>query len=82
MTSVRGRGQPAQRSQASKVPTSFSSSNKSANGDHKDPLRSNEPGPFEASAEASGGPLQAPPFPILQDPGANHYSQQNLDKII
>ncbi len=90
MTSVRGRGRPARRGQASEAPTSPPSSN----GDHEDPLGSNEPGPSKAPVgseapeapagppEAPPGPPQAPPFPILQDPGANRYSQQDLDRII
>ncbi len=65
MTSVRRRDQPAQRCQASKTPTGPPSSNKSDDGDHKDPLGSNKPGPSEASAEALAEPPQAPPLPIL-----------------
>ncbi len=90
MTSVRRRGRPVRRSQAFEAPTGPPSSNE----DHKDPLGSNELGPskaparseaLEASAgppEASPGPPQAPPLPVLQDPGANHYSQQDLNRII
>ncbi len=90
MTSVRGRGQPVYRGQASEVLTGPFSSN----GDHEDPLGSNKPGPSEAPAgseapeaparlpEALPGPPQAPPLPVLQDPGANRYSQQDLERII
>ncbi len=83
MTSVRGRGRPVCRGQASEAPTGPLSSN----GDHEHPLRSNKLGPSEAPArseapEAPPGPPQAPPLPVPQDPGANHYSQQNLDRII
>ncbi len=87
MNSVRGRGQPTQRGQASKASTGSPSSN----GDHEDPLGLNKPGPSEAPAgsEALAGPLeasprppQAPPLPVPQDPGANRYSQQDLDRII
>ncbi len=87
MTSVRGRVRPARRGQAFEAPTGPPSSN----GDHKNPLGSNKPGPSEAPAgsEALAGPpqapprpLQAPPLPVPQDPGANCYSQQNLDRII
>ncbi len=87
MTSVRGRGRPVRRGQASKAPTSPPS----PNGDHEDPLGSNESGPSEAPPsskapvgppEAPPGPPQAPPLPVPQDPGANRYSQQDLDRII
>ncbi len=92
MTSVRGRGRPARRSQASEAPTGPSSSN----GDYEDSLGSNKPGPSEtptgseapvgpeipAGPEAPPGPPQTPPLPILQDPGTNRYSQQDLDRII
>ncbi len=92
MTSVRGRGQPAWKSQTSKAPTGPSSSN----GDYEDPLRSNEPGPSEAPTgskaltgpETLGGPEahprppQASPLPVPQDPSTNRYSQQDLDRII
>ncbi len=90
MTSVRGRGRLACRGQASEAPTGPSSSN----GDHEDPLRSNEPGSFKALfrseapeapvglPEAPPRPPQAPSLPVLQDPGANRYSQQDLDRII
>ncbi len=87
MTSVRGRGQLTQRSQAFEDPTGPPSSN----GDHKDPLESNELGLFKdpAGSEAPVGPPKAlpgpplaPPLPVPQDPGVNRYSQQNLDRII
>ncbi len=92
MTSVRGRGRPTQRSQASKAPTGPSSSN----ADHEDTLRSNEPGPSKALTgskapaepetsarpEAPPGPPQAPPLPVPQDLDAHRYSQQDLDIII
>ncbi len=87
MTSVRGRGRPVRRGQASKAPTGPFSSN----GDHENPLGSNESGPSKAPAgsealarppEAPPGPPQVPPLPVLQDPSANRYSQQDLDRII
>ncbi len=87
MTSVRGRSRPTRRGQASKAPTGPPSSN----GDHEDPLGSNKSGLSESPAgseaptgppEAPPGPPQASPLPVLQDPGANRYSQQNLDRII
>ncbi len=87
MTSVRGWGRPTRRGQASEAPTGPLSSN----GDHEDPLGSNKSGPSEAPAgskapagtlEALSGPPQAPSLPILQDPGTNCYSQQDLDRII
>ncbi len=87
MTSVRGRGQPIRRSQASEAPIGPLLSN----GDHEDPLGSNKPGFSEALAsseaptgtpEARPGPPQAPPLPVPQDPDANRYSQQDPDRII
>ncbi len=87
MTSVKGRGRPARRGQVSEAPTGPPSSN----GDHKDPLRSNKTEPSEApdGSETLAGPLeapskpsQAPPLSVLQDLGANCYSQQDLDRII
>ncbi len=82
MTSVRGQGRPAHRDQASEALTGPPSSN----GDHENPLGSDEPGPSEAPT----GPLEAPPRPsqafplpnVPQDPSANRYSQQDLDRII
>ncbi len=82
MTSVRGRGRPAQRGQASEALTSLFSSNKSDDGDHKDSLGPIKPGPFEVLAEAPAGLPQAPPFPVSQDPGTNRYSHKDLDRII
>ncbi len=79
MTSIRGQGRPVQRNQASEASTGPPSSN----GNYKDPLGSNELGPFETPTgfEAPAGPFEAPPvppqaspLPIFQDPGANHYS--------
>ncbi len=92
MTSVRGRGQPAQRDQGSEAPTSPPSSNT----DHENTLESNELGPSEtptgseaptrletpAEPKASPGVPQAPPLPVPQDLSANRYSQQDLDRII
>ncbi len=90
MTSVRGRGRPVRRGQASKAPIGPLSSN----GDHEDPLKSNTPGLSKAPAgseapEAPARPLEAPPGPpqallllVPQDPDANRYSQQDLDRII
>ncbi len=56
MISIREQDRPAQRSQASKAPTGAPSSNKSADGNYKDPLGSNKPGPSDAPAEAPVGP--------------------------
>ncbi len=83
MTSVRGRDQPAQRGQTFKAPTDTSSSNKFDNRDHENPLGSNKLGPFKALAgpKAPLGPSQAPPLLVSQDPGANRYIQQDLDRI-
>ncbi len=87
MTSVRGRGRPTHRGQASEAPTDPHSSNR----DHENLLGSNESGPSEAptSSATPAGPLEAPPgppqafpLPVLQDPGANRYSQQDLGRII
>ncbi len=82
MTSVRGQGRPARRGQASEAPTGPPSSN----GDHEDPLGSDKLGPSEASAippEAPPRPSQAPPLSnVPRNPGANCYSQQDLDRII
>ncbi len=79
MTSVRERSRPARRGQASKAPTGPLSSNKSNNGDHKDPLGSNKLGPSEAPTrpeilvgpETPTGPPQFPPLPVSQDLGAH-----------
>ncbi len=49
MTSVRRRGQLAQRRQASKAHTSRPSSNRSDNVDHEDPLRLDKPGTSKTS---------------------------------
>ncbi len=90
MTSVRGRGRPAQRDQAFEAPTGLLSSN----GDYEDPLGLNKVGPSEAptGSKAPAGPetpagpeaLSGSPqtLPLLQDPGANCYSHQDLDRII
>ncbi len=92
MTSVRGRDRPARRNQASEAPTGPLLSN----GDHENPLGSNKLGLFEAftgskaptGPETPAGPEappespQTPPLPVPQDPGANCYSQQDLDRII
>ncbi len=80
MTSVRQRGRLVRRGQAFEAPTGPLSSN----GDHEDPLGSNESGPSEAPAgskapagppEAPPRPPQAPPLLVPQDPDANRYSQ-------
>ncbi len=60
ITLVQGRGHPIQRGQASKASTG-SSSNWFNNGNHKDPPRSNKPGPSKVLAEAPTGPPQALP---------------------
>ena len=88
MTSVRGRRRPAYRGQAPKGPIG-PASNKFDNKDHKDPLKSNKSGPSEAPTEpfkafigpfkALAGPFQAS---LAQNPGANCYSQQDLNRII
>lgn len=72
MTFVRRQDCLVQRDQASKAPTSFSSNN-SDNGGHKDLLKSNKLGPFQALAETLAGPLQTP-LSALQDLSANRYS--------
>ncbi len=63
MTLVQGKGYPIQRVWASKAPTS-SSSHKSDNKDHKNPLRSNKPpiGPPKAS---STRPLKVPEIDVV-----------------
>ncbi len=92
MTSVRERGWPTQKGQASEALTSPPSSN----WNHDDPLGSNEletpkaPASSEAAAgpetpagpKVPPGPPQAPPLLVSQDPSANCYSQQDLDRII
>ncbi len=90
MTSVRRRDRPIHKGQAFKALTNPLSSNKN----HEDPLESNKPGPSEASADSKGpvrpetpagpeAPSGTPQAPLLpQDLGANHYSQQDLDRII
>ena len=82
MTSVRKQGCPAQKSQAFEA-FNGSSSNRSNNGDHTDPLGSNKPKLFKvfADLEAPAGPFQAPTL-VLQNLSTNQYSQQDLDKII
>ncbi len=89
ITSVRGQSCPAQRNQTFKALIGLLS-NMSDDGDYKDPLESNKPGPSKALArlkaptrpEAPNRSLQAPPLSIFQDPDANQYSQQDLDRII
>ena len=88
MTSIRERGRPGRRSQASKAPMG-PTSNRSENENHKYPLKSNKPGPSKApitSSKAPTRPFKAPTrppqAPLPQDPGANHYSQQDLDRVI
>ncbi len=72
MTSVRRRGQPARRGQVSKAPSS--------NGDHEDPLGSNEPGSSEAP-EAPIGPPKAPlPAPLAPD--IARYMQKDMDHLL
>ncbi len=88
MISVQGRGRFTQKGQASKVSTGLSF-NRSNDGDYEDPLGSNIPEPFKALAgpdtlagpETTAGSPQAL-LPTSQDPGANQYSQQDLDRII
>ena len=58
MTSVQGQERLAHRGQASKVPIG-PVSNRSINKNHKDPIRSNKSGPFEAPT----GPFKAPAGP-------------------
>ncbi len=82
MTSVRGRGQPARRGQASKALTCPPLSNRSDDRDYEDLLGLNEPRPSEAPAEAPAGPPQALSPSVPPDPGINCYSQQNLNRII
>ncbi len=92
MTSVRGQSRLTQRGQAYKAFTGPPLSNE----DYENPLGSNKPGlskaltdskaPVGPETPAGPGtpprPPQAPSLPIPQDPGANHYIQQDLDKII
>lgn len=78
MPSVQGKGCLTHKTQASEIPNgpSFIKFN---DGDHKDPLKSNKPGPPKAFIE----PPQAPPLPPTpENSGANRYSQQKLDRII
>ena len=86
--SVRGQKRLAWRSQASEAFIGLTS-NKSDDGDHNDLLGSDKPGLSEAPTrlfkaptglfKAFAGPPQAS---LAQDPGANCYSEQDLDKII
>ncbi len=77
MTLIRGQGRLAQKDQASKAP-SAPLSNRSNNGDHEDPLKSNKSGPFESPTrpkaltgpEAPAGPPQVL-LPVFQDRGTN-----------
>ncbi len=72
MTSVRGRGRPTRRGQASEAPLS--------NGDHEDPLGSNEPGPSEAP-EAPIGPPDTP-LPTFRTPDVARYIQKDMDHLL
>ncbi len=82
MTSVRGRGQSAHRGQASEAPTGPPSSN----GDHEDPLGSNEPGLSEAPAgsEAPKTLMGSPeaPFPAPPAPDVARYTQKDMDHLL
>ena len=84
ITLIRRRDCLAQRDQAFKAfirPVS----NKSDNRDYTDPLGSNKSGPPKAPVkplETLIGPEALVELPVSQDPSANQYSQQNLDKII
>ncbi len=88
MTSVGGQDRSTWRNQASEAPTS-PLSNRSDDGDHENPLGSNEPRLSKAPAgsetparpEAPARPTQAPLF-TPQNPGANLYSQSDLNRII
>ncbi len=72
MTSVRGRGRPARRDEASEAPSS--------KGDYEDPLGSNEPGLSEAP-EAPIGPPKAP-FPAPPALDVARYTQKNMDHLL
>ncbi len=76
MTLVRGQGYLARKGQASEAPT-----DQSNDGNHKDSLGSNKPGPSEAStgSEAPAGPPQAPP-PTAPD--VTQYTQKNMDHLL
>ncbi len=76
MTLVRRRGRPAHKGQASKALTSPSLSN----GDQKDPLESNEPGPSEAP-EAPIGPLEAP-LPTPPAPDVARYMRKDMNYLL
>ena len=80
MISIGGRGRSARRGQAFKAPID-PTSNKSDDGDHKEPLGSNEPKLSEAptrSFEASTGTFESPArlfqAPLAQNPSANCYN--------
>ncbi len=75
MTLVRERGRPAQRSQVFEAPI-----NRSNDGDHKDPLGSNKPGPSEA-LEAPIGPPKTP-LPTLPAPDIVRYTQKDINYLL
>ncbi len=75
MTSVRGRGRPVWRGQASKAPTDWSN-----NGDHKNSLGSNKPGPSEAPIR-SEAPARPPHAPPPAAPDVAQYIQKDMDHL-
>ncbi len=76
MTSVRGRGRPAQRGQASEASTDWSN-----NRDYKNPLGSNKPGSSKAliGPEALIGPSEASP-PAA--PNVAWYMQKDMNHLL
>ena len=83
MTLVRGQTRPARKGQAFKALTNPSSI-KSDNKDHKNPLKSNKPGPPKAfsGSEPPKAPSRSSQTLSSKDPSINCYSQQDLNKII
>ncbi len=75
MTSVRGRGHPARRGQASKAPI-----DRFNNGDHEDPLGSDELGPSKAPEIPIGPPKTPLPTPSALD--VARYTQKDMDHLL
>ena len=75
MISIQRRGQPAQKSQASKAPTDWSNDR-----DYENPLESNKPGPPKAP-EAPIGPLKAS-FPVPSAPNIAWYTPKDMDHLL
>ena len=72
MTLVRGQGRLEQRGQVFEALINWSS-----NGDHKDLLGSNKPGPSEALTGSSQAPL-----PVLPVPDVVQYMQKDMDHLL